>query len=171
MSSGEVSSRTKITLRPAAATATASSAENTTSPFTAPGEACSPRPITIVFPPASRHNRPPLPAYLQSSPDSRADAFALSVRQILAIDSLFPGARIARERYTGGAIGTEIAEHHRLHRDRGAPIAGNIIHAAIGDRPIVVPRVEPRAARHPQFFLGILRDLPAGPRPAPLRAL
>jgi len=48
MSSGEVSIRTRITGRPAWCTITASSAEKTTSPETAPGDAGSPRAITVL---------------------------------------------------------------------------------------------------------------------------
>ena len=47
MSSGEVSTRTRMTLRPCALSVSASSAENTISPEAAPGEAGSPVAITL----------------------------------------------------------------------------------------------------------------------------
>ncbi len=96
--------------------------------------------------------------------DAGDDVLALRVGQILAVDSFFTGAGIARECDPGGAIVAQVAEHHRLHRDRGAPIARDVVDSPVRDRAIVVPRVKHRADRHPQLFVRILRDVTADPR-------
>src|SRR5208283_771405 len=105
-----------------------------------------------------------LQAYLLWGADAGDDVLALRVGQILAVDSFFTGAGIARECDPGGAIVAQVAEHHRLHRDRGAPIARDVVDSPVRDRAIVVPRVEYRADRHPQLFARILRDVAADPR-------
>ena len=66
---------------------------------------------------------------------------------------LLAGRGIARKRDPGRAIGAEVAEHHRLHGDRGAPVARDIVELAIGHRAIVVPRSEDRADRFPQLLV------------------
>ena len=108
---------------------------------------------------------PRLQAYLPPGADSRDDVLALRVGQILAVDSFLAGAGIARERDAGRAIVAEISEHHRLYRDRGAPVARDVVDLPVRDRAIVVPRVEHRANCHPQLLARILRDVAPDARP------
>ena len=51
-----------------------------------------------------------------------------------------------------------IAEHHRLHIDRGAPIGGDGVQPAIGDRPLIHPGREHSADRAPQLIARLLRE-------------
>ncbi len=92
----------------------------------------------------------------------RADAghhvLALGVDQELAIEARLAGGRIAREGHPGGRGVAHIAEHHRLHIDRGAPAFRDVVHAAIELGPFVHPAGEHRADRPPQLVLRILRE-------------
>ena len=106
---------------------------------------------------------------------------ALRIGQKLAVDALLAGGRIAREGDAGRAVVAEVAEHHRLHGDRGAPVARDVVELAVGDRAIVVPRAEHRADRLPQLLVadpagcrgrraresarGIRRPVPSDRRP------
>ena len=96
----------------------------------------------------------------------RADAghhvLALRVHEILAVEQVRAGRRIAREGDAGGAIVAHVAEHHGLHVDRGAPALGNRMQAAIGDGALVHPRVEHRADRAPELLARLLRERLAG---------
>ena len=51
-----------------------------------------------------------------------------------------------------------IAEHHRLHVDRRAPVGGDVVQPAIGDGARVHPGAEDRADRAPQLLLRVLRE-------------
>ncbi len=122
------------------------------------------RALSFADPRALGPFTPRLHADLPPRADSRDHVLALRVGQKLAVDSLLAGARIARERDAGRAIVAEISEHHRLHRHRGAPVAGDIVDAPIRDRAIVMPRVEHRAHCHPQLLARVLRDVAADAR-------
>ena len=63
--------------------------------------------------------------------DARHHVFALRIDQPFAIISAFAGGRVAGEGHAGRAGLAHIAEHHRLHIDRGAPVARNVVEAAI----------------------------------------
>ena len=52
--------------------------------------------------------------------DAGDDVLALRVGQELAVELGGAGRRVARERDAGRAVVAEVAEHHRLHVDRGA---------------------------------------------------
>ena len=71
--------------------------------------------------------------------DARHHVFALGVDQEFAVEQLFAGRRIAREGDAGGTCLAAIAEHHRLHRDRRAPVFGNVVQLAIGVGARTVP--------------------------------
>src|SRR5256885_10777081 len=51
--------------------------------------------------------------------------FRSRVRKVLAEKAVLAVGGIAREGDAGGAIVAHVAENHRLHVDRGAPIVGN----------------------------------------------
>ena len=92
----------------------------------------------------------------------RADAgdhvLALRVDQEFAVELLLAGRGIAREGDAGGRGLAHIAEHHRLHVDRGAPAFRDVVQAAIGDGALVHPRAEHRADRAPQLLVRVLRE-------------
>ena len=91
----------------------------------------------------------------------RADAgdnvLALRIDQEFAVELLLAGRGIAGEGDAGGRGLAHIAEHHRLHVDRGAPAFGNGVQAPIGDGALVHPRAEHRADRAPELLMRILR--------------
>ena len=87
------------------------------------------------------------------------DILALGIDQKLAIEAFFSARRIAGKGNAGRAVIAEIAEHHRLHVDRCAPMMRDTIKFAIGDGPIIVPRAEDRADGTPQLLIGIFGKL------------
>jgi hypothetical protein len=86
------------------------------------------------------------------------DVLALRVDQELAIIGVLAGRRIARERHAGRRGIAHIAEHHRLDVDRGAPVAGDIVEAAIDLGALGLPRAEHRADRAPELVVHVLRE-------------
>ncbi len=92
----------------------------------------------------------------------RADAghhvLALGVDQELAIETFLAGRRIARERDAGRRGLAQIAEHHGLDVDRGAPAFRDTVQAAIRVGALVHPAPEHRADRAPQLCMRILRE-------------
>ena len=59
--------------------------------------------------------------------DAGDDVLALRVREPLAVELLLARRRIARERDAGRAVVAEVAEDHRLHVARGAPVVGDVV--------------------------------------------
>ena len=104
----------------------------------------------------------------------RADAgdhvLALRIDQEFAVELLLAGRRIAREGDAGRGIVAHIAEHHRLHIDRGAPAFGNVVQPAIGVGARIHPGAEHGADRAPQLLLRVLRKRLAA-APARTRSL
>ena len=96
----------------------------------------------------------------------RADAghhvFALGVDEELAVKRVLAGRGIAREGDAGRRRLAHVAEHHRLNVDRCAPIGGNVVELAVGDRALVHPRGEDCADGAPELILGIMREWLAG---------
>ena len=90
--------------------------------------------------------------------DPGHDILALRIYQELAVKRVGAGRRVACEGDAGRAIRPHIAEHHRLHVDRGPPIGRDVVQPAIGDRARVHPGTKDRADRAPQLLLGILRE-------------
>ena len=86
------------------------------------------------------------------------DVLALRVDQELAVKLVLAGRRVAGEGDAGGARLAHVAEHHRLNVDRGAPVGGNVVEPAVGDRARVHPRAEHRADRAPQLVARVLRE-------------
>jgi hypothetical protein len=69
---------------------------------------------------------------------------------------------IARERHAGAGRVARVAEHHRLHVDRGAPLGGDVVLAAIDDRAVVHPGAEHGAGGAAQLIPRIVREHLAG---------
>ena len=92
----------------------------------------------------------------------RADAgdhvLALGVDQVFAIEQVLARRRVAGEAHAGRTVVTHVAEHHRLYVDGGAPLRGDSVQLAIGDRPLVHPAAEHGADRAPKLLLRILRE-------------
>ncbi len=81
--------------------------------------------------------------------DARNHILALRVDQELAIIGILAGRGVAGEGNARRRRLAHIAEHHRLHIDRGAPVAGDIVQAAIDLGAVRFPRTEHRADRAP----------------------
>src|SRR5207249_3880559 len=141
-SSGEVSGRMRMTLRPSWASASASSASNTASPVAAPGAAGRPFATRVTD----------------------APVLALRIGQHVAVEHRFARTAVAREGDPGSGIVPHVAVHHRDHVHRGPQIVGDAVHAAVVRGPARAPALEHRCDRPPQLDRGIL-----GEREAALR--
>ena len=93
--------------------------------------------------------------------DARHDVLALRVLQVVAVDSLLPGARVAGERDAGAGVHAEVAEDHRHDVHRGAEVGGDPLLAAVQDRPVGVPRAEHGEHREVHLLPRVLRELAA----------
>src|SRR3546814_20281353 len=67
-----------------------------------------------------------------------------------AVPGALAGRGVAGERDAGRRGVAHIAEHHRLHIDRGAPFGGDRIQAAIDLRAVAFPAREHGADRAPR---------------------
>src|SRR6185503_13165623 len=88
--------------------------------------------------------------------------FALRVDQQLAVDLLHAVGRVARERHARPRLVAGVAVDHRLHVDRGPPLGGNVVLAAIDDGAVVHPRAEDGADRPHQLIPRVVGKLLAG---------
>ena len=70
------------------------------------------------------------------------DVFALRVPQEVAVWLVLTRRRITRERHTGTRVVALVAEHHRLHVDRGSQVVGDALELAVVARALAVPRLE-----------------------------
>src|SRR5690606_19986324 len=68
----------------------------------------------------------------------------LCVDEVLAIELVLTGARIARKGNTRTGSFSEVAEHHGLNVDSSSPGVWNIVNLALANCTRVVPRVESR---------------------------
>ncbi len=87
---------------------------------------------------------------------------ALGVHQILAVEDVLAGGRVAGEADAGGAVGAHVAEHHGLDVHRRAPVGRDVVQAAVGVGARVHPGAEHRADRAPELLRGRLRERAAG---------
>ena len=83
---------------------------------------------------------------------------ALGVDEVLAEQGLFTGRRVAGKRHAGAGVVPGIAEDHGLHIDGGAPVVGDLVHAAIHVGAGVVPGAEHGLDRLHQLHLGVLGE-------------
>ena len=68
--------------------------------------------------------------------------FALGVDQVLAVNSLGAGCRVPGKGHAGSGGLAHIAEYHGLNINRRAPVAGDVVHAAVYVGPGVIPGPE-----------------------------
>ena len=87
--------------------------------------------------------------------DAGDHVFALGIDQILTVEVVFAGGRVAGEGHAGGAVVAHVAEDHRLDIDGGAPVGGDVVELAVGDGALVHPGTEDRPDGAPQLLLGI----------------
>ena len=63
--------------------------------------------------------------------DAGHDVLALRVLEVVAVHALGAGRRVAGERDARAGVHAAVAEHHRLHVDRGAEVLGDPLLAAV----------------------------------------
>ena len=93
--------------------------------------------------------------------DSCHNVFTLRIDQIFPINPLRARGRISRESNARSGSISHISEYHRLHVYRRSPVAGNIIHPAVYDRPVIIPGTEHRFYRFHQLHPRFLREIAA----------
>ena len=98
--------------------------------------------------------------------DAGDDVFALRVLEEVAVRRVLARRRVARERDTSSGIVTLVAEHHRLHVDRGSEVVGDPLETAVIARALAVPRLEHRFDRVAKLRQRIVRELDATSRAA-----
>ncbi len=95
------------------------------------------------------------------STDASHNVLALSVQQVLAIQLLFASGGVTGEGNAGAGSFAHVAEDHGLHIHGSAPVAGDIVHAAIVNSTRIVPRTEHGLDGFHQLFLRILGEVNA----------
>ena len=85
---------------------------------------------------------------------------ALCIGEKLAVKCVFTRRGIAGKCNPGGAVVAHVAIDHRLHIDRRAPVCGNIVQPAIGNRAIRLPRSEHRANPAPELLHRVRGKIP-----------
>ena len=74
--------------------------------------------------------------------DAGHHVFALGVDEVFAEQRLLARGRVARESHAGAGTVARVAERHALHVHSGAPIVGDLVHAAVHIGAGVIPRAE-----------------------------
>src|SRR5437763_1806540 len=90
-----------------------------------------------------------------------APVLALRVLQVVAVDALLPGARVARERDPGAGVHAQVAKDHRHDVHRRAEVGGDPLLPPVQDRPVGVPRAEHGLDRQVHLLPRVLREVPA----------
>ena len=74
--------------------------------------------------------------------DAGDDVLALGVHQELAVEHFFARGGVTGEGHAGARVFARVAEHHGLHVHGRAPLGGDVVLAAVDDRPVVHPAAE-----------------------------
>ena len=93
--------------------------------------------------------------------DTGHHVFALSVEQVLTVELLLTGGGVAGEGNAGTGGLAHVAEHHGLHVHGSAPVAGDVVHAAVVDGAGVVPGTEHGLDGLHELLLGVLGEVHA----------
>ena len=93
--------------------------------------------------------------------DPRDHVLTLGVLQVVPVDALGAGGRVAGEAHPGAGVRAGVAEHHRHHVHRRAQLVRDPLLAPVEHRPLGVPRREHRVDRRGQLLAGVLRELGA----------
>jgi len=90
--------------------------------------------------------------------NARNHVLALRVDHVLAVEFPFAGGGVAGERHARRRCRPHVAEHHRLHGDGGAPVAGDLVHAPVGAGAVGIPGFEHRLDSHPELLHWVVRE-------------
>ena len=98
------------------------------------------------------------------SADARHHVLTLGVDQIVAIQDIFPVARVPGEAHAGGRIIAHVAENHGadIHRGAVGQIGGNVELAAIIHRPFAHPGLKHALHGQEELGPGVLGKRPPG---------
>ena len=91
--------------------------------------------------------------------DAGHHVLALGVDEVLAEQVLFAGGGVAGKGHAGAGGTAEIAEDHGLHIDGGAPVIGDLIHAAVDIGAVIIPGAEDGLYRLHELLLGVLGEV------------
>ena len=84
---------------------------------------------------------------------------ALGVDEVLAEEGLLTGGGVAGEGHAGARVVAGVAEHHGLDVDGGAPVVGDLVHAAVHVGAGIVPGAEHGLDGLHQLNLGVLGEV------------
>jgi hypothetical protein len=81
----------------------------------------------------------------------------LRARQKLSVGNQRAGQWISREEHPGARAIVQVAEHHRLHGDRGRQIVGQALVLAVRPRAARTTRFEDRDDRAAKLIAGVVQ--------------
>ena len=93
--------------------------------------------------------------------DAGDDVLALRIDEVLAVELLLAGGRVAGERNAGAGGVAHVAEDHALNVDSRAPVGRDVVHAAVVDGARVIPGTEHGLDGLHELLLRVLRELDA----------
>ncbi len=83
----------------------------------------------------------------------------LCVDEELAVELVLAAGGVAREGHAGAAVVAAVAVDHGLDVDRGAPVVGDVVHAAVGDGAVVAPAAEDGADGAPELGARVVGEV------------
>ncbi len=90
--------------------------------------------------------------------DAGDDVLALRIDEVLAVDALLAGRRVAREAHAGRRALALVPEHHLHDVDGRAEIVRDVVRAPVDVRARVLPRLEDGEDRAAELLARILRE-------------
>ena len=100
-------------------------------------------------------------ADLGGRPDAGHHVLALGVDQVLAVERLLAGVRVAREGDAGAGVVPHVAEHHRDDVDGRAEVVGDLLAVPVVVGALAEPRGEDGLDREIELLVGIGREVAA----------
>ncbi len=94
--------------------------------------------------------------------DAGDDVLALRVDEVVAIDALRAGGRVAGERDAGARVVSPVAVDHRADVDGGAEVVWDLLLPTVERGAVGVPRGEDGQHGHVELFTGVLREPTVG---------
>ena len=99
---------------------------------------------------------------LLGSADTGYDILTLSVDKVFAVEDVLAGGGVTAEGHARCRVVAHVAVNHSLNVDGGAPLFGNLVHAAVDDSALVHPAVEYGADAAPELVPGAFGEVAAG---------
>ena len=102
---------------------------------------------------------------LGRGPDAGHDVLALGVGEVLAVERLLAGVRVAGERDAGAGVVTHVAEDHGHDVDRRAQVVGDVLVVPVVHRALAEPRREDRLDGEVELLVRVAREVASGVGP------